>query len=174
MDLELAVRLEEHFMGEELDFEVWLPYYLPHWSSRAGSAATYFIDNGDLRLSIPPEQQLWCPEVHDEPLRVSCIQSGNFAGPLGSTIGQQPINDSHTVREAQPTFWGYTPQQGRIEIRMRATSRNARCSLSGCRGSRTGQCDRVRSVSPRSSGTASTTVSPHRHWRPQVQRSGPR
>jgi hypothetical protein len=32
--------LEERFPGEELDREVWFPYHLPHWSSRAESAAT--------------------------------------------------------------------------------------------------------------------------------------
>ena len=32
--------LDEQFDGNELDPAVWLPYYLPHWSSRAASAAT--------------------------------------------------------------------------------------------------------------------------------------
>jgi hypothetical protein len=36
---------------------VWLPYYLPHWSSRASSAATYEVAGGELRLSIS------CPEL---------------------------------------------------------------------------------------------------------------
>jgi hypothetical protein len=31
----------DHFDAPELDTAVWVPHYLPHWSSRAESAATY-------------------------------------------------------------------------------------------------------------------------------------
>jgi hypothetical protein len=99
---------------------VWFPYYLPHWSSRAASAATHRVRDGELHLSIPAGQPLWCPDRHREPLRVSCIQTGSFAGPLGSTVGQQPFADGLTVREEQPTLWGYTPLHGHVEVRMRA------------------------------------------------------
>lgn len=111
--------LDEHFGGDALDTGVWFPYYLPHWSSRAASAATYAVRDGELRLSIPAGQPLWCPDLHEEPLRVSCVQSGGFAGPVGSTIGQQPFRPGLTVREEQPTLWGYTPLYGRVEVRMR-------------------------------------------------------
>ena len=30
----------DHFDGTDLDTDVWVPHYLPHWSSRAASAAT--------------------------------------------------------------------------------------------------------------------------------------
>jgi len=113
------VSLDERFAGEALDTDVWFPYYLPHWSSRASSAATYELGDGGLRLTIPPSQGLWCPDTHSEPLRVSCIQSGSFAGPLGSTVGQQPFRDGLEVREEQPTMWGYTPRYGHVEVRMR-------------------------------------------------------
>jgi len=113
------LELEERFTGDTLDPDVWFPYYLPHWSSRARSAATYSLRDGELRLSVPVDQPLWCADLHDEPLRVSCIQSGSFAGPLGSTVGQQPFQDGLQVREEQPTAWGYTPLYGRIEVRMR-------------------------------------------------------
>lgn len=111
--------LDERFTGDALDTGVWLPYYLPHWSSRSQSAATYQIRAGELHLSIPSEQPLWCAGTHDGPLRVSCIQSGSYSGQLGSTIGQQPFQDGLEVREEQPTFWGYTPLYGQIEVRMR-------------------------------------------------------
>jgi hypothetical protein len=111
--------LDERFAGDVLDPAVWFPYYLPHWSSRAQSRATYEIRHGELHLIIPPDQPLWCPDLHEEPLRVSCIQSGSFAGPLGSAIGQQPFREGLTVREEQPAMWGYTPRYGRIEITMR-------------------------------------------------------
>jgi len=113
------VLLDETFPGVTLDLDVWLPYYLPHWSSRAESEATYEVRDGELRLSIPPGQPRWCPDLHDEPMRVSCIQSGSYSGPIGSTIGQQPFAEGLTVREEQPTHWGYTPHHGHVEIRMR-------------------------------------------------------
>ena len=101
----------DHF--ERLDTDVWLPHYLPHWSSRAESAATYAVEGSELRLTIPPEQPLWCAEDHDDPpLRVSGVQSGEHAG-------QQPFRERQRVREQQPTWWGVTPHYGRLEIRAR-------------------------------------------------------
>lgn len=109
----------EEFEGEVLDESRWLPHYLPHWSSRAESAATYELVGSELRLSIPPGQGLWCAETHANPLRVSGLQSGVFSGPAGSTVGQQPFADGQVVREEQPAWWGWTPQLGRIEVRAR-------------------------------------------------------
>jgi hypothetical protein len=110
--------LTERFTSTELDRSVWVPWYLPHWSSRAASAATYEVGDG-LRLSIPPEQPLWAEGVHETPLRVSGIQSANFSGPVGSTIGGQPFLDGQRVREEQGEFWGCTPLYGHLEVRMR-------------------------------------------------------
>jgi Glycosyl hydrolases family 16 len=98
---------------------VWLPHYLPAWSSRAETVATYAVRDSYLHLTIPPSQGIWCADDHHPPLRVSAIQSGNFSGPIGSTIGQQPYRDSLTVREEQEMFWGWTPEQGYIEMRAR-------------------------------------------------------
>ncbi|HEX2403317.1 MAG TPA: glycoside hydrolase family 16, partial [Acidimicrobiia bacterium] len=114
------IELDERFEGDALDPEVWFPYFLPHWSSREQSAAVYVIREGELHLLVPPQQPLWCPDLHDEPLRVSGVQTGSFAGPVGSTVGQQPFKEGLTVREEQPTFWGYTPRFGRIAVIMRA------------------------------------------------------
>jgi hypothetical protein len=112
------VDLDERFAGDALDPDVWFPYYLPHWSSRADSAATWSVRDGALHLSIPADQSLWCSDLHDEPLRVSCIQTGTFAGPVGSTVGQQPFRDGLVVCEEQPTIWGYTPRYGQVEVTM--------------------------------------------------------
>lgn len=112
--------LEELFPGADLDRDVWFPYYLPHWSSRAESAATWSVRAGELHLTIPPDQARWCPDLHDEPLRVSCVQTGSFSGPVGSAVGQQPFADGLVVREEQPPSWGWTPLYGRVEVRMRA------------------------------------------------------
>jgi hypothetical protein len=113
------VSFTDHFDGPDLDSAVWIASYLPHWSSRAQSAATYALAESELRLTIPTDQGLWCPEDHDPPLRVSGIQSGVFSGEVGSTIGQLPFRDGLTVREHQPTQWGWTPEYGTIEVRAR-------------------------------------------------------
>ncbi|MEN3309616.1 MAG: hypothetical protein V7603_5818 [Micromonosporaceae bacterium] len=115
----MSLAFEDHFDGPTLDPEVWLPHYLPAWSSRAATAATYEIRDSCLRLSIPPEQPVWLAGEHTPPLRVSGVQSGNFSGPVGSTIGQQPWRDGATVREQQETLWGWTPRQGHFEMRAR-------------------------------------------------------
>jgi hypothetical protein len=115
----LRVAFQDDFDAPELDRDVWLPHYLPAWSSRAQTKATYAIHDSCLHLTIPPSQGLWCADDHQPPLRVSGIQSGNFSGPVGSTSGQQPYRAGLRVREEQEPFWGWTPQQGYIEMRAR-------------------------------------------------------
>jgi hypothetical protein len=109
----------DHFDEADLDTRIWLPHYLPQWSSRADSAATYEVAGSELRLTIPADQGLWCAEDHQPPLRVSGVQSGVFSGEVGSTIGQQPFRDGLVVREHQPAQWGWTPEYGRLEVRAR-------------------------------------------------------
>ncbi|GAB3300801.1 hypothetical protein GCM10027451_03350 [Geodermatophilus aquaeductus] len=111
---------EDDFDGTDLDRDVWVPYYLPQWSSRAATAACYEVRDSRLRLYLPDEMPLWCPDDHP-PLRVSGIQSGVFSGPVGSTVGQQPVRPGALVREEQPAHWGWTPHYGRLEMRARAT-----------------------------------------------------
>jgi hypothetical protein len=111
--------LDERFAEAELNLDVWFPYYLPHWSSRSASAATYEVGGDGLRLTIAPDQPLWCADRHAEPMQVSCLQTGSYAGPLGSTIGQQPFTEGVTVTEEQPTFWGCTPHFGSLAVTMR-------------------------------------------------------
>jgi hypothetical protein len=115
----MPAMLREDFDAPDLDRSVWLPHYLPAWSSRAETAATYEIRDSCLRLSIPPAQGLWMPAEEPAPLRVSGVQTGNFSGPVGSTTGQQPLSARSVVREEQETFWGFTPQYGRLEMRAR-------------------------------------------------------
>ncbi|MEV4512045.1 glycoside hydrolase family 16 protein [Dactylosporangium sp. NPDC049525] len=111
--------LVDDFDTATLDAAVWLPHYLPAWSSKAATAATYELRDSCLRLSIPPAQGHWLPGEHTPPLRVSGVQSGNWSGPAGGTAGQQPWRDGATVREAQEPFWGWTPRFGRLELRAR-------------------------------------------------------
>lgn len=115
----MAEGFVDDFEGSGLDTGVWVPHYLPQWSSRAESAATYSVAGSELRLTIPPDQGLWCAGEHDPPLRVSGIQSGVYSGEVGSTVGQQPFRDGAVVREFQRTQWGWTPEYGLLEVRAR-------------------------------------------------------
>jgi hypothetical protein len=114
--------IDERFAGE-LDETVWTAAYLPAWSSRAAAAATYQVRADGLHLSIPADQPLWCPDLHQPALRVSAVQSGNWSGPVGSSRGQQPFRDGLVVAEAQPTTLGVTPHYGYIEVTCRASLR---------------------------------------------------
>jgi hypothetical protein len=114
------LEFDDTFEGESLDLHRWLPYYLPHWSGRERSAAWYEIGGGSLRLLIEADQQPWCPEL-DGQVRVSSLQTGAFAGPVGSAIGQHRFNPGALVREAQPNVRLYTPRHGRTELRAKAT-----------------------------------------------------
>ena len=55
-------------------------------------------------------------------MRVSSLQTGVFAGPPGSTVGQHRFDPAATVREAQENVRLYTPRYGRIEVRARASA----------------------------------------------------
>jgi hypothetical protein len=119
MDPRYELEFEDTFDGTALDLGHWIPYYLPHWSSRERAAARYELRDGCLRLLITADQQPWCPEL-DGDVRVSSLQTGVFAGPVGSTIGQHRFNAAAIVREAQTNARLYTPQYGRIELRAKA------------------------------------------------------
>lgn len=107
------------FEGDELDRARWVPSYLPQWGSRALSAARYVQQNGKLRLQIESDQLPWSPE-HNGRLRVSNLQTGVFAGPVGSEIGQHRFTAGLRVREAQEEQRLYTPLYGIIEARIAA------------------------------------------------------
>ena len=79
-----------------MDLGRWIPHYLPHWSTRERSAARYAIADGRLSLLITANQQPWCPDLDGE-VRVSSLQTGVFAGPVGSTVGQHRFK---TVRQS--------------------------------------------------------------------------
>jgi hypothetical protein len=111
------LEFEDTFDGPELDPERWLPWYLPHWSSRERAAARYAMGAG-LRLVVTADQEPWCPEL-DGDVRVSSLQTGMFAGPVGSAVGQHRFHPDAVVREAQENVRLYTPRYGRIELRAR-------------------------------------------------------
>ncbi len=109
----------DDFDTDRLDPRVWDPHYLPHWGTRAGTAAHYELGDGSLRLSIPVDRPLWCADQHETPLRVSGIASGGHSGPVGSTVGGQPFLAGQTVREEQPLLEGWLPSRGVVAVRCR-------------------------------------------------------
>ncbi|PRC42564.1 glycoside hydrolase family 16, partial [Mycobacterium sp. ITM-2017-0098] len=109
-----SVHFDERFSS--LDPAVWTASYMPAWSSLAAAAATFGTGPSGLDLSIPPSQPLWCPELHDGPLRVSAVQSANRSGPVGSSDAPQPFRDGLVVREQQPTVLGFAPHFGTISV----------------------------------------------------------
>jgi Glycosyl hydrolases family 16 len=119
---------EERFDGPRLDRGLWVPAYLPQWSSRDASAPRYELrEGGGLRLRIDPDQPPWCPEW-DGALRVSSLQTGVFAGPMGSRIGQHRFHPDVVVREEQPAERLHTPRYGVIETRLGASA-DPRCMV---------------------------------------------
>jgi hypothetical protein len=113
------LEFEDTFARDTLDERRWIAHYLPQWSTRERSAARYEVGDGRLRLRIEADQPPWCPEL-DGPVRVSSLQTGVYAGPVGSTIGQHRFNPEAVVREAQENARLYTPMYGRIELRAQA------------------------------------------------------
>ena len=95
-------RLEWHdeFDGFDLDTRKWFPYYLPHGSSKEQSTPHYTLRDDTLVLQITEDQQPWCPEF-DGKVKASCVQTGLFAGPVGSKLGQLRFNPDLIVREAE-------------------------------------------------------------------------
>lgn len=114
------LEFDESFASPTLDTSKWLPYYLPQWSSRQQAAANYRIENHMLHLEITEDQAPWCPEFDGE-VRGSVLQTGVYAGPLDSPIGQSRFNEALVVREAQDNQRLYTPQFGYIETRVKAS-----------------------------------------------------
>ena len=87
----------DEFDGPKLDTDKWVPYYLPQWSSRERSRPRYALRDGVLVLQITEDQEPWCPEF-DGDVKASVIQTGSFAGPVGSQLGQLRFNDQVVVR----------------------------------------------------------------------------
>jgi hypothetical protein len=110
--------LEERFGESTINRHVWLPHYLPAWSSREQTRASFRLGDG-LRLDVPVSHPLWCPDEHLPPLRVSGLQTGSWSGPRGTMRGQQRFLEGQVVREEQPRFEGWLMSRGQVEIRAR-------------------------------------------------------
>jgi hypothetical protein len=116
-DYELVV--DERFTGDALDAQLWFPYHLPHWSSRALAGARYRLRNPGLELLIEADQRPWYVEG-DGYTRLSTLQTGEFGGPLGSEIGQHRFKPDLFVREEQARVALLVQQYGLFECRASA------------------------------------------------------
>ena len=110
---------QDDFDQPALDETHWLPHYLPHWSTPDRTAARYEIRDGVLRLLIEADTPPWCPAL-DGDLRVSSLQTGVFAGPVGSSQGQLQFHPDVVVRTAQENRALFIVHRELIEGRMRA------------------------------------------------------
>jgi len=119
-----TLEFNDEFDGPNIDSNKWFPFYLPHWSSRTQSAPSYSFEDGNLILQITKDQRPWCPEFDGE-VRCSSIQTGEFAGPVGSKLGQLRFSRACAVREAQTNVQKYTPQYGYFELRAKGVKTSA-------------------------------------------------
>jgi Glycosyl hydrolases family 16 len=112
------LEFDDGFEAGRLDPQRWIAHHLPQWSSRERAGARYEFAGG-LRLLIEADQPPWCEEL-DGDVRVSSLQTGVFAGPVGSAVGQHRFHPDAVVREAQEPRRLYTPRYGPIETRLQA------------------------------------------------------
>jgi hypothetical protein len=116
-----TLEVEDDFDDPRLDERLWLPSYLPQWSSRAAAAARYGIRDGCLRLRIDADQDPWAPDI-DAFTKVSSLQTAVHSGPVGSEIGQHRFRAGLVVREAQDDSRRFTPTAGLVEARLRTVA----------------------------------------------------
>jgi hypothetical protein len=110
----------EDFDSTHLDERRWVAHYLPQWTTPERSAARYELHPGWLRLRIDADQPAWRPE--DGGLRVSNLQTATYSGPPGSDRGTHRHRAGLRVRTAQRTRRLFTPTQGLVEARLRASA----------------------------------------------------
>ncbi len=114
-----APDIEDDFTGG-LRPELWIPHYLPHWTTPDRSAARYDLTDQGIRLRIDRDQPDWRRE--DAPLRVSNLQTGNYSGARGSSRGtHRHREDGLVVRTPSPTRLLWAPASGRVDVRVSAS-----------------------------------------------------
>ena len=109
----------DDFDGPDLDTDVWLPHYLPAWSSRAADPGV--VPAGGL---LPgPRRAGRPPGVADPRAAAAGVGRavGQLVGPGRHPVGQQRFEEGQLVREEQPRFEGWLPASGHVEIRCRMT-----------------------------------------------------
>lgn len=115
-----APDIDDDFSGGVLT-GVWIPHYLPHWTTPDRSAARFSFTRAGLDLRIDENQPDWRPE--DAPLRVSNLQTATFSGPMHSSRGtHRHRSDNLTVRTETPPRMLFAPRGGRVDVTLRAST----------------------------------------------------
>lgn len=106
---------DERFRGPGLDRTLWVPEYLPHWTTPERSAARSAFRDDGLELRIDADQPAWRDE--DGGMRVSHLQTGSWSGPLGSSSGQHRHRpDGLVVRTPQEERRLWAPSAGSLTV----------------------------------------------------------
>lgn len=108
----------DDFTDTTLNLELWIPTYLPQWSSREKTRPNYQLIDSRLILQITKDQQPWSEEFNGQ-VKVSNLQTGVYSGPVGSNLGQHRFAEDLVVREYQPAQQTALSLYGRFEIRCR-------------------------------------------------------
>ena len=114
----LTTTLHDDFTGDGFDPRTWIAAYLPHWSTPENSAARWSTSGGRSRLCIDDDQPAWRPS--ESRMRVSSLQTGHHAGPIGSPVGQHAHRDGLTVTTDRASEIRFAQTHGRFEVTMRA------------------------------------------------------
>ncbi|GKX30199.1 hypothetical protein SH1V18_26790 [Vallitalea longa] len=99
----------DEFNEQNLDTDHWLPYYLPHWTTKELSATDYTFRENALVLRIDEDYPAWNP-TYDGDVKCSSIQSFEK-----DNIHQ--FNKSMPLDHHESIFDGYTTKYGYFEIR---------------------------------------------------------
>ena len=121
LDVAWPWRSRDDFDGRDLDTSVWLPHYLPMWSSREATRASYRLEDSCLVLDIPPDHGLWLPEDH--PLRCGSPACRAATGP-GRSAAPRPAAGVRRTGGPRGAAGVRRPPPGRavdLEIRCRMT-----------------------------------------------------
>ncbi|RQN08808.1 hypothetical protein EHW97_05600 [Aeromicrobium camelliae] len=106
--------------------KLWVPSYLPHWTTPERARARYALLRPGIELRIDADQRDWRPE--DAPLRVSNLQTGVYSGPVGSAIGTHRHRADLEVRTETRQQLLFAPSRGRVDITL-AASRGSNCMV---------------------------------------------
>ncbi|NQX25907.1 hypothetical protein HQQ81_00895 [Microbacteriaceae bacterium VKM Ac-2854] len=113
--------IADDFSAPELDAGLWVPAYLPHWTTPERARARCELGASGIRLLIEADQPDWREE--DAPLRVSNLQTGVFSGPVGSARGAHRHRpDGLTVRTETPERLLWAPSAGRLDVSVSAST----------------------------------------------------
>ena len=98
----------DHFDGPDLDTEVWVPHYLPMWSSRAASAASYTVAESELRLTIGEKQ----------PVLLSSSVESRYGATVDATNPELRVNDRIVAPQQTINVQRYMVVRGRLYLRL--------------------------------------------------------